>query len=171
MAPAEGIPALWDYHVVLVLRSLSNENERTSLIYDFDTTLGLPYDAKDYLEQTFPYIADPSGLDARYHSLFRIVPGDVFITDFASDRSHMVVPASETSLSSVADGTIGVQNSPASAVYAVAPPLYPPIAGVRARENGVAHNLMTDFVDMNNSEGFGVVMNLGELMAWVASRD
>ena len=27
---------------------------------------------------------------ARIYSLFRIVPGDVFLTDFATDRSHMV---------------------------------------------------------------------------------
>jgi len=81
-----------------------------------------------------------------------------------------LVQISETPASSVAvdDGT-QVQNPPTSFVYQVAPPLYPPIAGVRARERGIAHNLMTDFVDMNNPDGFGVVMNLGELMAWIVS--
>lgn len=82
-----------------------------------------------------------------------------------------VVPASETSLPSEVDGATGVQNPLVSPVYSFAPPIYSPIAGVRARENGIAHNLMTDFVDMNNSEGFGVIMNLGELMAWIVSRD
>lgn len=47
---------MWDYHVVLVLRPLldaarddtdDGENSHTgSLIYDFDTTLDLPYDAQ-----------------------------------------------------------------------------------------------------------------------------
>ncbi|KAF9792885.1 N-terminal glutamine amidase-domain-containing protein [Thelephora terrestris] len=53
----EGFPVVWDYHVVLVLRPvLSDEDDDTlngvlsirtgSLIYDFDTTLDLPYDAQ-----------------------------------------------------------------------------------------------------------------------------
>lgn len=83
----------------------------------------------------------------------------------------MVVPVSEKSDSSVAEDIAGVQNPSVSIVYYAAPPLYPPIAGVRARENGIVHNLMTDFVDMNNPEGFGVVMDLEEFMMWVASRD
>lgn len=76
----------------------------------------------------------------------------------------------------MADGAIGVQNpseSSVSVLYSVTPPQYPPIAGVRAREQGIGHNLMTDFVDMSSDpQGFGVVMNLGELMTWVfASKD
>jgi len=55
-AREKGLPVIWDYHVVLVLRPLSSarqhdmgdgENCHTgSLIYDFDTTLDLPYDAQ-----------------------------------------------------------------------------------------------------------------------------
>jgi hypothetical protein len=71
----------------------------------------------------------------------------------------------------VPDDATEVQNPSTSVVYMVTPPLHPPIAGVRARENSIAHNLMTDFVDMSNSGGFGVVMNLEGLMAWVVSRD
>ena len=72
--------------------------------------------------------------------------------------------------SSVLDDATEAQNPPTSVVYCFAPPKYPPIAGVHARENGITHNLMTDFVDMGNAEGFGVVMNLGELMTWIVSR-
>ena len=36
------------------------------------------------------FIIDTELKGARIYSLFRIVPGDVFVTDFASDRSHMV---------------------------------------------------------------------------------
>lgn len=82
----------------------------------------------------------------------------------------MVVPASERSESPVADQAIEVQNPSASVLYRVAPPPYPPIAGVRAREKGITHNLISDFVDMNNPDGFGVVANLEEFMAWIASR-
>ena len=70
----------------------------------------------------------------------------------------------------MADDAIGVQNpSSASVLYFATPPQYPPIAGVRAREEGITHNLMTDFVDMTDSQGSGVVMNLEELMTWVVA--
>jgi len=77
----------------------------------------------------------------------------------------------EPSVSLVTDNATEAQNPSTFVGYHVAPPPYPPIAGVRARGKGVAHNLMTDFVDMNNPGGFGVVMNLEELMTWVVSRD
>jgi len=69
----------------------------------------------------------------------------------------------------VADCAAEAQNQSTSFVYQVAPPMYPPIAGARAREKGIAHNLMSDFVDMSHSGGFGVVMDLGEFMSWIAS--
>ena len=69
------------------------------------------------------------------------------------------------------DNAIEVQNPETSVVYEAAPPLYPPIAGIRARERGVAHNLMTDFVDMDNPNGFGVVMSLAEFATWIVSRE
>jgi hypothetical protein len=72
----------------------------------------------------------------------------------------------------VADDATGILNPPTSAaVYRVLPPQYPPIAGDRAREKGITHNLMTDFVDMNHLEGLGVVTNLGEFMVWIDVRD
>lgn len=76
-----------------------------------------------------------------------------------------------TSESSIAENDIEVQNPSASVIYHATPPLYPPIAGTRATENGIAHNLMSDFVDMNTPEGFGVVVGLEEFMIWIASRD
>ena len=53
-ARAEGIPIVWDYHVVLVLRPVPGEGDvddgqtigTGSLIYDLDTTLQLPDDTK-----------------------------------------------------------------------------------------------------------------------------
>jgi len=86
----------------------------------------------------------------------------------------MLVPSSEASASSVVnntDATVEVQNPSTSVVYAAPPPLYPPIAGIRARERGIADNLMADFVDMNSPNGFGVVMGLAEFMTWIVSQD
>ena len=71
----------------------------------------------------------------------------------------------------MADQPIEAQIPSASVVYRVPPPLYPPIAGVRARENGIVDNLMTHFVDVNNPNGFGVVMNLEELMKRIVPWD
>lgn len=82
---------------------------------------------------------------------------------------EQLVLAPEETPSSVDDCAPEVQNASTSLVYQVAPPMYPPIAGVRARERGIAHNLMSDFVDMSHSGGLGVVMDLGEFMSWIAS--
>jgi len=77
--------------------------------------------------------------------------------------------ASVSSGVSNAGATVEVQNLSTSVVYQAPPPLYPPIAGIRARERGIVDNLMTDFVDMNDPNGFGVVMGLAEFMTWIVS--
>ena len=91
-----------------------------------------------------------------------------FLLQSLTDKQ--LVPVSEKSLSSVADDATEAQSPPTPAVYCAAPPQYPPIAGARARENGITHNLMSHFVDMSNPGGFGVIMNVGELLAWIISR-
>lgn len=67
------IPVLWDYHVILLC-------DRS--IYDLDTRLPFPCDAKTYLDETFPAVwQEPPR--------FRVVDASVFLKNFASDRSHM----------------------------------------------------------------------------------
>ncbi|TBU46969.1 N-terminal glutamine amidase-domain-containing protein [Dichomitus squalens] len=105
---------VWDYHVVLVLRKAANgahpptrdspgDREArdasagaSAWVYDFDTTLAVPSSWKDYVGRTFPYAFDEelkACIDGRFHSLFRVIPAAVYLDHFASDRSHMIVPA------------------------------------------------------------------------------
>lgn len=131
-----GSVVVWDYHVVLLL--LPRLAGSGSWIYDFDTTLPIPCSSQEYLDESFlPFISE------QYTSLFRIIPGRVFIDNFASDRSHMLLGNGEHS-------------SP--------PPDYPPIAGPVATEMGITMNLMTAFVCMEKKSGsFGDVVELDEL--------
>ena len=78
-AAEEGMPVLWDYHVVLLHR------ESTWMIYDFDSTAQFPISAEDYLEHTFPQSEEVSGA---FSPLFRIIAGKEYVENFVSDRSH-----------------------------------------------------------------------------------
>ncbi|KAJ6455725.1 N-terminal glutamine amidase-domain-containing protein [Mycena sanguinolenta] len=138
----EGSVVVWDYHVVLLLRS----QDQRRWIYDFDTRLPFPCLLKDYLALTFR-----QDVQSLYQSLFRIVRGATYIENFASDRSHMLTDESES-------------NSQTSAVkgYRSPPPHHPPIRGKNA--TGV-NNLMSSFVCMVSSdETFGNVENLRGMM-------
>lgn len=75
-------PIFWDYHVIFV----SSTPEGWE-IWDLDSTLGFPQKATTYLEKTFwgsPY------LPRDFQPLFRLIPTEVFLATFASDRSHML---------------------------------------------------------------------------------
>lgn len=69
---------IWDYHVVL----LANQ-----LVFDFDSLLDFPLSLVDYLNHSFDVVGDP-----RFRPLFKLIEADVFITEFSSDRSHMLDP-------------------------------------------------------------------------------
>ncbi|KNZ75473.1 Protein N-terminal glutamine amidohydrolase [Termitomyces sp. J132] len=106
-------------------------------IYDCDTRLPLPCVLEDYMFSTF------MDVPPHYESLFRIIPGDVFLKQFASDRSHMASDQAWTDLK-----------------YMAPPPSYEPIRGTSAVEKGVVNNLMSSFVDMASSERtFGHVID------------
>ncbi|KAG7092393.1 hypothetical protein E1B28_008750 [Marasmius oreades] len=80
-------PVIWDYHVILVLRyecARSKPCLVTSWVYDFDSGLDIPSTWKDYYLHTFSPV-----LLVELQSTFRIVSGDQFVDNFASDRSHM----------------------------------------------------------------------------------
>ncbi|KAJ7083830.1 N-terminal glutamine amidase-domain-containing protein [Mycena crocata] len=127
---------VWDYHVVLLLRTREGQH----WIYDFDTRLPLPCLMKDYLQHTFQ-----QDLPHLYQSLFRIVPGLIYVEHFASDRSHMLTDAIS-------------QNPEESCRYRSPPPAYTPLCGKKATET---NNLMRSFVCMIASEEtFGDVNDL-----------
>jgi protein N-terminal glutamine amidohydrolase len=75
-------PVRWDYHVVLLA---TRKSER--LVYDFDSTLGLPTSLQDYLNQTFKPESPSWETDK---PLFKAIDADKYINSFYSDRTHML---------------------------------------------------------------------------------
>jgi hypothetical protein len=70
-------PILWDYHVVLLCQDPWQ-------VWDLDTTLDVPCRALDYLQRSFR-----PGVGRDLEPLFRVVDADLFVSELASDRSHM----------------------------------------------------------------------------------
>ncbi|RDB24108.1 Protein N-terminal glutamine amidohydrolase [Hypsizygus marmoreus] len=160
-------PVVWDYHVLLVLRPHSfaiqahpapiniitsskapSYGQNTTWAYDFDTQLDLPCTLEEYLNKTF------MDVDPRFQSLFRVIPGNVFLDNFASDRSHMLLAF---------DNSIG-----GPLQYSSPPPLYAPICGAVAAKRGITHNLMSSFVSMDqNEESYGIVLDRQALYWWI----
>ncbi|THH32980.1 hypothetical protein EUX98_g1205 [Antrodiella citrinella] len=153
---------IWDYHVVLIVRPAPHEQDTSagissqqsevyqlrSWVYDFDTLLPVPCLAQDYMSKTVPYafLEDPRlGINKRF---VRIVPIQLYLDHFASDRSHMIkpplVPSGENEGSGETDHV-------AATLYYAPPPSYAPLCGARAREKGISHNLMNSFVSMKAS--------------------
>ncbi|KAI8998996.1 N-terminal glutamine amidase-domain-containing protein [Trametes punicea] len=143
-------------------------------VYDLDTTLPVPCAWRDYIVGTFPYALDrrlADHIDQRFHSLFRVIPADVYLDHFASDRSHMIVPASTSALThaakDLAEGGGDSHSDAASTLngterpgrfdepaedgsrYSMPPPPYPPLRGAKARALGITNNLMESFVAMD----------------------
>lgn len=81
-------PVVWDYHVVLLRIYVDgvSPNGSKALIYDFDSTLQFPVDASHYIISSLrPQIR----LSKEFEQHCRIVPAQIFLDHFASDRSHM----------------------------------------------------------------------------------
>lgn len=78
---------IWDYHVVFF-----DGDKR--LIFDFDTVLPFPSDAKMYLQETFPetHFSSEEVLQSleMAPARIRIIPADQYVAHFSSDRSHML---------------------------------------------------------------------------------
>lgn len=68
---------VWDYHVVL---------QSGEQVYDFDTSLSFPVDARQYFLFSFP---SQSALAQRYRGQLRRIPAVAYVERFHSDRSHM----------------------------------------------------------------------------------
>lgn len=81
-APSPDAPVVWDYHVIL----LRQEPTLAWQVWDLDTTLGMPLSLPHYLQRTF---WATHMIEARFAPLFRVIPKDLFLETFSSDRSHM----------------------------------------------------------------------------------
>ncbi|MBU2511144.1 hypothetical protein KJ966_07390 [bacterium] len=71
-----GGSVLWDYHVLLIT---------VGFAWDFDTTLPFPCPLSHYLNLTFRETT-PASLQP----FFKIIDPDLYLQEFASDRSHML---------------------------------------------------------------------------------
>ncbi|KAL2923590.1 Protein N-terminal glutamine amidohydrolase [Bienertia sinuspersici] len=116
---ADGI-ILWDYHVICVQKK---ENEKSSQVWDLDSTLPFPSPLASYVAETFR----PSfQLFSEYRRFYRIVHAPVFLRYFASDRRHM----------KDSDGNWNAQ-----------PPTYDPIVA----EDGAVHNL-NEYIEIHSAD-------------------
>lgn len=123
-------PVIWDYHVVL----LQKPAEGKPLVYDLDAVMPFPCLLEQYLIQA---IQKETTLKKEYHRKFRIVEAREFLTTFASDRSHMLMPNGQ---------------------YLKPPPDYPPIRTADEVMN------LDDFIEMTNGLGVGKVRDLKGLI-------
>jgi protein N-terminal glutamine amidohydrolase len=72
---------VWDYHVVLAAHA-----EAGWVIWDVDSTLGLPVPLSLYLRASFGY---PEGFAEPHAARFRIIEASRYRATLATDRSHM----------------------------------------------------------------------------------
>lgn len=76
------VSCCWDYHVILLCH---RAGEGTFSVYDIDSLLPYPCPLDEYLAHSFPY-----EWPIPFGPMFRVVPVDFFLGNFASDRSHMI---------------------------------------------------------------------------------
>lgn len=98
-ADGPGEPLLWDYHVVLLVRSGAWQ------VWDFEYDQGMPALAETWMTTCFPH---QDRIATRYRPRFRVMPATEYVTTLRSDRSHM----------RTGDGT-----------FAKPPPAWPPPGG------------------------------------------
>ncbi|XP_026812465.1 protein N-terminal glutamine amidohydrolase isoform X1 [Rhopalosiphum maidis] len=123
----EGL-VFWDYHVFLIVQHLDK-----TLVFDMDTRLPFPVPFAQYAKEAIREEFKES-YSKRY---FKVVDGDVYVSQFSSDRNHMIED--------------GRWMSP--------PPPYPPIL------NKEKVNNLDNFISMDPSNEFGPVLNLEEFKA------
>ncbi|XP_075867494.1 protein N-terminal glutamine amidohydrolase [Nelusetta ayraudi] len=122
-------PVIWDYHVVLLQVSPGAE----PLVYDLDSDLLFPCSLQQYGAEA---LRSDLHIKTPYHRKLRVVSGDCFLSNFASDRSHM----------RNADGS-----------WKMPPPRYPPIHTAESQMN------LDDFISMSGG-GWGRVFNLDHFL-------
>ncbi|MEM6996473.1 MAG: hypothetical protein AAF721_38570, partial [Myxococcota bacterium] len=81
LAVVPGFPIVWDYHVVMTVRTDGRWH-----VWDLDCVLGLHIEVEHWLDASF---GGGFGFGSQYAPLFRVVPGAVYRERLSSDRSHM----------------------------------------------------------------------------------
>ena len=75
-------PVIWDYHVILI-----RHEQHPALVYDFDSLCSFPIALPQYLNACFPSTLT---IHTEYQAQFRLVSAGLFLSQFFSDRSHML---------------------------------------------------------------------------------
>jgi hypothetical protein len=139
-ANEDGAPVVWDYHVVLLIR----RGEGRWVVMDLDSTLPFPCPLRDYAVHSFrphhPAMAGDGG--AAFHQRFRVLPSELYLRVFASDRRHMRTDAGG---------------------WLAPPPLYPPPRGPDAGD--AKWNLGALWDVREGSGGWGRTLSLAQLLA------
>ncbi|KAH9926113.1 N-terminal glutamine amidase-domain-containing protein [Fomitopsis serialis] len=173
----EGV-VVWDYHVILVLRSRdhmqSSEQDPThredgerrtepaedGWVYDFDTRLTVPSRWTDYVSNTFPYVFNEAfsvPLEYQRQAYFRCfvwASADFKLVLYLRNDMHgyslfRVVPAAAYLDYFASDRSHMLSDgSGPTPHYTSAPPSYPTLCGIRAQESGIINNLMDAYVSM-----------------------
>ncbi len=78
-AALSGEPVVWDYHVVLAVHARSGVE-----VMDLDCVLGAPLAGSAWLDASFD-----DRVPVRFAPLFCVIPSEVFVATFSSDRRHM----------------------------------------------------------------------------------
>ena len=81
----EHIPVVWDYHVIC-LHATQINNRIMHHVYDLDSTLPFPCTLTSYIEAAFH---SDDVLKPQFRRFIRVVPAQMYLEKFASDRSHM----------------------------------------------------------------------------------
>nr|XP_020820648.1 protein N-terminal glutamine amidohydrolase [Phascolarctos cinereus] len=130
-------PVIWDYHVVLLHVSSGGQ----SFIYDLDTVLPFPCPFDTYVEDAFKSDDD---IDPQFRRKFRVIRADLYLKNFASDRSHM---------------------KDSSGNWREPPPPYPCI------QTGASKMNLNDFISMNPEVGWGAVYTLPDFVHRFGSKN
>ena len=72
---------IWDYHVIFI-----HKIGKDSYVYDFDSILDFPLKFNEYFEKALKF-----EIKGKKQTYYRICEYDGFLSEFASDRSHMLV--------------------------------------------------------------------------------
>lgn len=132
MQKAAGSPeglVVWDYHVIFIHKA-----SHKVTVYDLDTTLPFPCPFQKYVSLS---LRSEENLQEQFHRKFRVIPCQLFLETFASDRSHMKKK----------DGS-----------YQKPPPSYPCIFTKESTMN------LDNFISMNKGSWHGNVFTLGEFI-------
>ncbi|XP_056335842.1 protein N-terminal glutamine amidohydrolase [Danio aesculapii] len=123
-------PVIWDYHVILLHAS----KQGPSFIYDLDTILPFPCSLDVYSKEAFQ---SDEHLRPAFWRKLRVIPGNTYLKEFASDRSHM----------KDSDGN-----------WRMPPPAYPCLETSESKMN------LDDFICMDPRVGYGEVYSLSDFV-------